>query len=71
MSGRTYRGPDECVHSDHRQQMVMRVFRKMLLILALQWRLAAREEAAMQSTQPKRSYIVAEGCDYIKPATAV
>jgi len=32
---------------------------------------AAREEAAMQSTQPKRSYIVAEGCDYIKPATAV
>ena len=57
--------------SDHRQQMVMRVFRKMLLILALQWRLAAREEAAMQSTQPKRSYIVAEGCDYIKPATAV
>jgi len=47
------------------------VFRKMLLILALQWRLAAREEAAMQSTQPKRSYIVAEGCDYIKPATAV
>ena len=47
------------------------VFRKMLLILALQWRLAAREAAAMQSTQPKRSYIVAEGCDYIKPATAV
>jgi hypothetical protein len=25
----------------------------MLLTLALQWRLAAREEAAMQSTQPK------------------
>ena len=29
------------------------VFRKMLLTLALQWRLAAREEAAMQSSQPK------------------
>ena len=31
------------------------VFRKMLLNLALQWGLAAREEAAMQSTQPKRA----------------
>jgi hypothetical protein len=30
------------------------VFRKMLLNLALQWGLAAREEAAMQSTQPKK-----------------
>jgi len=29
------------------------VFRKMLLFLALQRRLAAREEAAMQSTQTK------------------
>ena len=29
------------------------VFCKMLLTLALQWRLAAREEAAMQSSQPK------------------
>jgi hypothetical protein len=29
------------------------VFRNMLLILAFQWRLAAREEVAMQSTQPK------------------
>ena len=29
------------------------VFRNMLLTLALQWRLAAREEAAMQSMQPK------------------
>jgi hypothetical protein len=29
------------------------VFRNMLLTLAFQWRLAAREEVAMQSTQPK------------------
>ena len=29
------------------------VFRNMLLTLALQWRLAAREEAALQWTQPK------------------
>ena len=29
------------------------VFRNMLLTLALQWKLAAREEAAMQSMQPK------------------
>jgi hypothetical protein len=29
------------------------VFRNMLLTLALQWRLAAREETAMQSAQPK------------------
>jgi hypothetical protein len=28
-------------------------FRKMLLMLALQWRLAAQEEAAKQSTGPK------------------
>jgi len=29
------------------------VFRNMLLTLAFQWRLAAREQVAMQSTQPK------------------
>jgi hypothetical protein len=29
------------------------VFRNMLFTLAFQWRLAAREEVAMQSTQPK------------------
>jgi hypothetical protein len=29
------------------------VFRKMLLILALQWRLAAQEEASAQSGRPK------------------
>jgi hypothetical protein len=29
------------------------VFRGMLISLALQWRLAAREEVAKQSTQPK------------------
>jgi hypothetical protein len=29
------------------------VFRNMLLTLAFQWRLAAREEVAMQSMQPK------------------
>jgi hypothetical protein len=29
------------------------VIRNMLLTLALQWRLAAREEAAMQSTEPE------------------
>ena len=29
------------------------VFRNMLLTLALQWRLASREETAMQSAQPK------------------
>ena len=29
------------------------VFRNMLLTLALQWRLAAQEEAAKQSTEPK------------------
>jgi len=29
------------------------VFRGMLISLALQWRLAAREEAAKQSSQPK------------------
>ena len=29
------------------------VFRNMLLTLALQWRLAAREEAATQSTEPE------------------
>jgi len=31
------------------------VFRNMLLTLALQWRLAAQEEAAKQSTEPKSS----------------
>jgi hypothetical protein len=29
------------------------VYRKMLLTLALQWRLAAQEEATKQSTEPK------------------
>jgi hypothetical protein len=29
------------------------VFRKMLLTLALQWRLAAQQEAAKQSTEPR------------------
>ena len=29
------------------------VFRNMLLTLALQWRLAARKEAATQSTEPE------------------
>jgi hypothetical protein len=29
------------------------VFRDMLISLALQWKLAAREELAKQSTQPK------------------
>jgi hypothetical protein len=31
------------------------VFRNMLLTLALQWGLAAQEEAAKQSTEPKSS----------------
>jgi hypothetical protein len=31
------------------------VFRNVLLTLALQWRLAAQEEAAKQSTEPKSS----------------
>ena len=41
----------DCAHAA--EQTDDPVFRKMLLTLALQWRLAAREEAAMQSSQPK------------------
>jgi hypothetical protein len=36
-----------------REQTNDPVFRNVLLTLAFQWRLAARKEVAMQSTQPK------------------
>jgi hypothetical protein len=49
-SVRTSRGG---LHPRAAEQTDDPVFRKMLLALALQWRQAAQEEAAKQSTEPK------------------